>query len=141
MLEIQVRRRPKQGDRRSAASAARLHASIWSWLSVSEHAYERLDAARDTARVEATLRDLGIHRGRRGARRRPQIGWDSLTPTEHRVVDLVVEGLTNPQIGERLYVSRRTVQTHLAHVFTKLGVSSRTQLAAEATRHRQEAGP
>ena len=103
--------------------------------------YERLDAARDTARAEATLRDLGIHRGRRGARRRPPIGWDSLTPTEHRVVDLVVEGLTNPQVGERLFVSRRTVQTHLAHVFAKLGISSRTQLAAEATRRRQGAGP
>jgi Bacterial regulatory proteins, luxR family len=56
-------------------------------------------------------------------------------------VDLVVEGLTNPQIGERLYVSRRTVQTHLAHVFNKLGISSRTQLAAEATRRQQGAGP
>jgi DNA-binding CsgD family transcriptional regulator len=101
--------------------------------------YERLDAARDTARAEARLRGLGIHRGRRGPRQRPQFGWDSLTPTEHRVVDLTAEGLTNPQIGERLYVSRRTVQTHLAHVFTKLGISSRTQLAAEATRRRGEA--
>jgi DNA-binding NarL/FixJ family response regulator len=53
------------------------------------------------------------------------------------VVDLLTEGLTNPQIGERLFVSRRTVQTHLAHVFTKLGLSSRTQLAAEAARRRQ----
>jgi DNA-binding CsgD family transcriptional regulator len=103
-------------------------------------AYERLEAARDTARAEAALRDLGIHRGRRGARQRPQLGWDSLTPTEHRVVDLAAEGLTNPQIGERLYISRRTVQTHLAHVFTKLGISSRTQLAAEATRRLQAAG-
>ena len=50
------------------------------------------------------------------------------------MVDLVVEGLTNPQIGERLYVSRRTVQTHLAHIFAKLQLSSRAQLAAEATR-------
>jgi DNA-binding NarL/FixJ family response regulator len=49
-------------------------------------------------------------------------------------VELVAEGLTNPQIGERLYVSRRTVQTHLAHVFAKLGVSSRTQLATQAAR-------
>jgi Bacterial regulatory proteins, luxR family len=49
------------------------------------------------------------------------------------------EGLANPQIGEHLYVSRRTVQTHLAHVFTKLGISSRAQLAAEATRRRGEA--
>jgi DNA-binding CsgD family transcriptional regulator len=52
------------------------------------------------------------------------------------VVDLVVEGLSNLQIGQRLYVSRRTVQAHLAHVFTKLHFTSRAQLAAEAARHR-----
>jgi DNA-binding CsgD family transcriptional regulator len=75
-----------------------------------------------------------LRRGRRGARRRPQLGWGSLTPTEQRVVALVAEGLSTPQIGERLFVSRRTVQTHLAHVFAKLGISSRTQLAAEAAR-------
>jgi DNA-binding CsgD family transcriptional regulator len=96
--------------------------------------YERLDAARDRDRTEARLRGLGVHHGRRGIRQRPQIGWESLTPTERTVVELVAEGLTNPQIGERLYVSRRTVQTHLAHVFAKLGISSRTQLAAQATR-------
>ena len=51
-------------------------------------------------------------------------------------MDLVLEGLTNPQIGERLYVSPRTVQTHLAHIFAKLGISTRAQLAAQAT-HQQ----
>jgi DNA-binding CsgD family transcriptional regulator len=96
--------------------------------------YERLDAARDRDRTQARLRDLGVRHGRRGARQRPQIGWESLTPTEHTVVELVAEGLSNPQIGERLYVSHRTVQTHLAHVFAKLGISSRAQLATEATR-------
>jgi DNA-binding CsgD family transcriptional regulator len=96
--------------------------------------HERLAATRAAARVEARLRDLGVRRGSRGARQRPRIGWDSLTPTEHRVVGLVAEGLTNPQIGERLYVSRRTVQTHLAHVFAKLDVSSRAELAATAAR-------
>jgi DNA-binding CsgD family transcriptional regulator len=50
------------------------------------------------------------------------------------VVRLAVEGLTNPQIGDRLFISRRTVQTHLSHVFTKLGISSRVELAAEAAR-------
>jgi len=55
-------------------------------------------------------------------------------------VDLVVEGLSNPQIGERLFVSPRTVQTHVAHVFTKLQVSSRAQLAAEAVRRRSRDG-
>jgi DNA-binding NarL/FixJ family response regulator len=52
------------------------------------------------------------------------------------VVELVAEGLSNPQIGQRLYVSRKTVQTHRTHVFAKLHVTSRAQLAAEATRHR-----
>ena len=104
-----------------------------------EHAlqiYERLGAARDLARAEAVLREAGLRRGRRGPRGRPQSGWLSLTPAEQAVASLVADGLTNPQIGERLYISRRTVQTHLAHVFAKLDVASRAQLAAEVTRHR-----
>jgi DNA-binding CsgD family transcriptional regulator len=80
------------------------------------------------------LRGAGIRRGRRGKRSRPQFGWQSLTETEQTVASLVAEGLSNPQIGDRLYVSRRTVQTHLAHVFTKLDLTSRTQLAAVVTR-------
>jgi DNA-binding CsgD family transcriptional regulator len=96
--------------------------------------YERLDASRDLARTEAVLRDLGIHRGRRGPRNRPKHGWPSLTETELTVAGLVAEGLSNPQIGERLYVSRRTVQTHLAHIFAKLDITSRAQLAAQAAR-------
>jgi DNA-binding CsgD family transcriptional regulator len=52
------------------------------------------------------------------------------------VAGLVAEGLSNPQIGERLYISSRTVQTHLAHVFAKLDLSARAQLAAEVTRRR-----
>jgi predicted ATPase/DNA-binding CsgD family transcriptional regulator/class 3 adenylate cyclase len=70
----------------------------------------------------------------RGQRRRPASGWPSLTPTETEVVQLLAQGLTNPQIAERLFISRATVKTHLIHVFTKLGVTTRAQLAAEATR-------
>ncbi|WP_329006031.1 LuxR C-terminal-related transcriptional regulator [Kribbella sp. NBC_00709] len=66
----------------------------------------------------------------RGARGRPSSGWASLTPTEQQVVDLAVEGLSNPEIGERLFISRGTVKTHLAHVYAKLGVSNRTELAS-----------
>jgi len=98
--------------------------------------YERLGAARDLARAEATLREAGIRRGRRGTRGRPRIGWASLTPAEHAVAGLVAEGLSNPQIGERLYISRRTVQTHLAHMFAKLDIATRAQLAVDVTRHR-----
>jgi len=65
-------------------------------------------------------------------------GWDSLSPTELRVTELVVEGLTYREIGERLGISRRTVETHVAHVFTKLGVASRSALAEIARRQTEE---
>jgi DNA-binding CsgD family transcriptional regulator len=100
--------------------------------------YQRLGAARDLARAEAVLREAGIRRGRRGPRSRPRAGWSSLTPTERTITRLVAEGLSNPQIGERLYVSRRTVQTHIAHVFAKLDLSSRAQLATEVTLRRSQ---
>ena len=97
--------------------------------------YEHLGATRDFARAEAVLREAGVRRGRRGPRHRPQIGWPSLTPAEHTIATLVAQGLSNPQIGDRLYISRRTVQAHLAHVFAKLDITSRAQLAAAAARH------
>jgi DNA-binding NarL/FixJ family response regulator len=50
------------------------------------------------------------------------------------VVRLVQGGLTNPQIAERMFISKNTVMTHLSHVFAKLGVSTRAELASEATR-------
>ena len=70
-----------------------------------------------------------------GERKRPASGWASLTPTERDVVRLVSEGLANKDIATRLFVSPRTVQTHLTHVYTKLGITSRVQLAQEAARH------
>jgi predicted ATPase/DNA-binding CsgD family transcriptional regulator/tetratricopeptide (TPR) repeat protein len=70
----------------------------------------------------------------RGERGRPAMGWQSLTPSELEVVRLVGQHLTNPEIAARLFVSRATVKTHLIHVFAKVGVSSRSQLAAETIR-------
>jgi DNA-binding CsgD family transcriptional regulator len=72
---------------------------------------------------------------RHGERKRSASGWASLTPTERDVVRLVSEGLGNNVIATRLFVSPRTVQTHLTHVYTKLGLSSRVQLVQEAARH------
>lgn len=97
--------------------------------------------SRGLARVDAGLRRLGVRRGRRGTRRRPRWGWASLTPTESTVAGLVAEGLSNPQIADRLYVSRRTVQTHVSHIFTKLQITSRAQLAAGVERERHIPGP
>jgi DNA-binding CsgD family transcriptional regulator len=71
----------------------------------------------------------------RGERKRPTSGWASLTPTERQVVQLVSEGLANNDIAARLFVSPRTVQSHLTHVYTKLGLTSRVQLVQEVARH------
>jgi DNA-binding CsgD family transcriptional regulator len=68
----------------------------------------------------------------RGERKRPSAGWESLTPTERRVVVHAAAGLTNPQIAERMFIARGTVKVHLSHAFTKLGVTTRTELAAQA---------
>ena len=65
----------------------------------------------------------------RGPRRRPASGWESLTPTERSVVELAARGHTNPEIGARLYIGRGTAKTHFAHVYAKLGVANRTELA------------
>jgi DNA-binding CsgD family transcriptional regulator len=93
----------------------------------------------DTAWSEGNALSTGeaiayAQRGR-GARGRPAGGWESLTPTERDVVRLVSEGLSNKDIATRLFISPRTVQTHLTHVYAKLAVASRVQLAQEAVRH------
>ena len=94
--------------------------------------YEDLGATRQIARVSADMRAVGLRRGSRGVRDRPTTGWDALTPTELEVVGLTAKGLTNPQIADRLFISRQTVKTHLSHVFAKLNISSRVQLTSEA---------
>ncbi|MGB0092812.1 MAG: helix-turn-helix transcriptional regulator, partial [Solirubrobacteraceae bacterium] len=55
-------------------------------------------------------------------------GIDSLTPAEHRVAALAAQGHSNPQIAQQLYITRRTVETHLTHVFQKLDLSTRAEL-------------
>jgi predicted ATPase/DNA-binding CsgD family transcriptional regulator len=73
----------------------------------------------------------------RGERKRPTTGWASLTPSELEVARLVGEHLSNPEIATRLFVSRATVKTHLVHIFAKLGIESRSELAAQAISRRQ----
>jgi pimeloyl-ACP methyl ester carboxylesterase/DNA-binding CsgD family transcriptional regulator len=74
-------------------------------------------------------------RERSGPRpKRPSMGWSSLTDGELRVVVLAAEGRSNAEIAGRLYLSPRTVETHLKHVFAKLGVESRAELAAVVAR-------
>jgi DNA-binding CsgD family transcriptional regulator len=77
---------------------------------------------------------VGYVRRARGERKRPSRGWESLTPTEREVVHHIAAGLSNRQIGERMFISLGTVKAHLSHIFTKLGTPSRAYLAADATR-------
>jgi DNA-binding CsgD family transcriptional regulator len=91
--------------------------------------YSDLGARRDADRVRAQLRDLGVRVRIGGTAERPQTGWDALTPAEQNVARLAAEALTNRQIAERLYLSPHTVTTHLRHIFAKLGIRSRVELA------------
>lgn len=97
--------------------------------------YGEMGARRAEAAFAGEIRSFGIRRGARGRRQRPISGWSALTATEERIVRLVAEGLTNGEIGDRLYTSRGTVATHLRSVFRKLEVSSRAELAAQAGQH------
>jgi DNA-binding CsgD family transcriptional regulator len=97
-------------------------------------AFEAIGAQRAAARALASARQLGVGRMRRGARKRPTYGWAALTPAEREVASLVAEGLTNPEVGQRLFISRRTVQTHLSNAFRKLEIASRVELAALVAR-------
>jgi len=92
---------------------------------------ERFDAVFADGRALSVEDAVAYARRGRGERKRPSTGWDSLTPTEMQIVDLLGGGLTNAEIGERLFVSPCTVQAHLTRVYTKLGVTSRTELAAK----------
>ncbi|MEU0536801.1 helix-turn-helix transcriptional regulator [Amycolatopsis tolypomycina] len=102
--------------------------------------YAELDAQWDVARLRALFRAFGIRRGPKVKHRQVTHGWDSLTPTEGRIAALVVEGLSNPQIAGRLYLSPRTVGTHVSHILSKLGVHSRIDIAREAARHQSASG-
>ncbi|OLB65555.1 MAG: hypothetical protein AUI10_06305 [Actinobacteria bacterium 13_2_20CM_2_72_6] len=96
--------------------------------------YTELGAHWDLARTQATFRTYGIRRGPHTPHRRSDRGWSSLTPTEMKVVELVARGMSNPSIAAQLFLSRRTVQTHVSHVLAKLDLHSRTDIAREASR-------
>jgi DNA-binding CsgD family transcriptional regulator len=96
--------------------------------------YIRLGASWDAGRVRLRLRALGVRR-RLPATPPARSGWAALTDSELTVVGLVVQGLTNREVAERLFVSPHTVNTHLRHVFEKLKLNSRVELASVAARH------
>jgi DNA-binding CsgD family transcriptional regulator len=75
----------------------------------------------------------GSSSGRPVSMPRPPFGWEALTPAELSVIELVAEGLTNREIGSKLYLSRYTIDAHLRHIFQKLEVRSRVDLVRIAT--------
>jgi DNA-binding CsgD family transcriptional regulator len=146
---------PWEESVRLGAAARRLRDEIgyrWRFRLEQQALDAALDAARHAlgadlaARAEADTavrpwQDTAARAERaRGERKRPRHGWASLTPTEEQVVALVAQGMTNPQIGERLLMGRATVKTHLEHIFAKLGIRSRTELATEALKRGPQSG-
>ena len=88
-------------------------------------AFDRLGALLDADAAAALLRRLGAATGRAWPR-----GAEGLTRREHEVFDLLAEGCSNAQIAERLVISTRTAEHHVASILSKLGLRSRSEAAA-----------
>ncbi len=112
-----------------------------------QHAYEGdIDRLRDSldepelavawakGRALSMADAVDLARRGRGERRRPAMGWDSLTVTEAKVAALVAEGRTNPEIADTLIMGRATVKTHVSNILRKLGLTNRTQVATAMAR-------
>lgn len=91
--------------------------------------YGELGASWDAGRAEARLRELGVRRGSSRPRRRSKSGWAALTETELTVANLIAEGRSTQQIASSMFLSRRTVQSHISNILAKLGMTSRVELA------------
>jgi DNA-binding CsgD family transcriptional regulator/tetratricopeptide (TPR) repeat protein len=89
--------------------------------------YDSAGAARDAARVRGLLRRRGVRRP--DGRSKSSSRWPELSESELAVVRLVATGATNRQVGEQLFLSPHTVNAHLRHIFGKLGIRSRVELA------------
>ena len=90
--------------------------------------YLALGAAWDARRVRGRLADLGVRR-RIVVTRGQGSGLASLTGSEAQVARLVSDGITNLEIADRLFLSPHTVNSHLRHIYSKLAINSRTELA------------
>jgi sigma-54 dependent transcriptional regulator, acetoin dehydrogenase operon transcriptional activator AcoR len=88
-------------------------------------------------RLRRTTRDGGSTSLTKTVVRNARFGWESLTQAELRVASLVTQGYTNREAATELFLSSYTINSHLRHIFTKLGITSRVQLARIVTEHEQ----
>jgi DNA-binding CsgD family transcriptional regulator len=102
-------------------------------LNAAFDTYLHHEALADARRVGRELRRLGVER-RIVSQPRPKTGWDSLTESELKVVNLIARGATNLSVAQQLHISPHTVRAHLRNAFAKLGVSSRVELSQLARR-------
>lgn len=99
--------------------------------------WSEIGADWQAARARAQWRGAGLRLGARGPRTRPVSGWEALTPTEAQVAALVARRLSNAEIGKELYISKRTVESHISHILAKLPVSSRAELISRSAAARE----
>ena len=124
---------PARGGARAAGAGARAGGGRLSPRARSARAardvFERLGARADSDRAAALLRELGA-----AGRTAPRGERDELTAREREVLDLIVAGLSNGEIAERLVISPKTAEHHVGRILGKLGVRSRAEAAAHAVR-------
>ena len=97
-------------------------------LNAAFDTYLRHEALADARRVGRALRGLGVQR-RIVSHPRAKTGWDSLTDSELKVINLIAQGATNQSVAQRLHVTPHTVKAHLHNAFAKLGINSRAELS------------
>jgi DNA-binding CsgD family transcriptional regulator len=97
-------------------------------LTEAVRGYSAIGAAWDVRRADSRLRAFGVRRGPRSVHRRESCGWGALTPSELQIAQLVATGMSNPDIADELFLSRRTVQAHVSNILGKLGLTSRVEV-------------
>ncbi|MEZ5235516.1 MAG: LuxR C-terminal-related transcriptional regulator [Acidimicrobiales bacterium] len=133
-LSPRLYERARIHEKAGRMAAARRHPDAAALLGEALRTWDAMGASRGVRSVEEFAQANGIRLHNRPVRGRARSGWDSLTAAEREVLALVGHGLSNTAIAERLYVSRRTVETHVSRLYAKLGIANRVLLAGEAQR-------
>jgi predicted ATPase/class 3 adenylate cyclase/DNA-binding CsgD family transcriptional regulator len=129
LLAATAQRREKLGYRHDRALVAPAEAATRAGL--GDEAFQAAWAEGEVLTIEEAV---AYASRARGERKRPSSGWGSLTPTEIDVARLAAEGLSNAEIGAKLFISAGTAKVHLHHIYAKLNLANRAQLTAEVTR-------